>query len=112
VAPSAAKGPGTLGRICPGGQATMAQFLPVPANDKVVSVHGFVLSRKTLIWQITDKFCVTVKLSRWRAKIVTSLLPAPALLAHVLILKLSYMQKIVKILEICPDAELFMWISN
>jgi hypothetical protein len=35
-----------------------------------------------------DKYCVTIKLSRWRAKIVTSLLPIPALLAHVLILKL------------------------
>ena len=28
--------------------------------------------------------------------------------AHVLILKLSHKQKIVKILEICPDAELLM----
>jgi hypothetical protein len=33
VAPSADTSPGTLGRICPGGQATMAQFLPVPAKD-------------------------------------------------------------------------------
>jgi hypothetical protein len=30
----------------PGGQATMAQFLQVPANDKIVSVAGFVESRK------------------------------------------------------------------
>jgi hypothetical protein len=29
----------------PGGQATMAQFLQIPAKDKVVSVAGFVQSR-------------------------------------------------------------------
>jgi hypothetical protein len=28
-------------------QASMAQFLPVPANDKVVTVHGIVQSRKS-----------------------------------------------------------------
>jgi len=38
VAPSADTCPGTLGRICPGGQATMAHFLQVPANDKVVTI--------------------------------------------------------------------------
>jgi len=75
--------PGTLGRISPGGQATMAQFLPVPANDKVVNVAGFVQSRKSMIWQMNDKFCVMIKLSRWRAKIVTSLLPQPSGLAFV-----------------------------
>jgi hypothetical protein len=37
--------PGTLGRNCPGGLATMAQFLQVPAKDKIVSVAGFVQSR-------------------------------------------------------------------
>ena len=30
---------------CPGGQATMAQFLPVPATDRFVSVAGTVQSR-------------------------------------------------------------------
>jgi hypothetical protein len=40
-------------------------------------------------WQMSEKLIVMEKLSRWRAKIVTSLLPIPALLAHVLILKLS-----------------------
>jgi len=80
VALSADTCPGTLGRICPGGQATMAQFLPVPANDKVVMVYGFVQSRKTRIWQMSDKLSVKIKLSRLRAKIVTSLLPIPALL--------------------------------
>jgi len=30
---------------CPGGQATMAQFLQVPATDGFVSVAGFVQSR-------------------------------------------------------------------
>jgi hypothetical protein len=29
---------------------------------------------------MSDKFCVTIKLSRWRAKIVTSLLPQPSVL--------------------------------
>jgi hypothetical protein len=29
----------------PGGQATMPQFLPVPAKDETVSVAGFVKSR-------------------------------------------------------------------
>jgi len=27
--------PGTLGSICPGGQATMAQFLQIPAQDNL-----------------------------------------------------------------------------
>jgi len=80
VAPSAVTCPGALGRICPGGQATMAQFLPVPANDLTVTAAGFVQSRKSWIWKMSDKFCVIKKLSRWRAKIVTSLLPTPALL--------------------------------
>jgi hypothetical protein len=43
--------PGTLGGICPGGQATMVQFLPPdsyrdPAKDKFVTVNGFVQRRK------------------------------------------------------------------
>jgi hypothetical protein len=41
-------------QIFPGGQATMAQFLPVPANDKVVSVNGFVQSRKARILQMSE----------------------------------------------------------
>jgi len=59
----------------PGGQATMAQFLQVPAKDKVVSVTGFVQSRIKRIWQMSEELIVMIKLSRWRAKIVTSLLP-------------------------------------
>jgi len=78
VAPSAVTCPGTLGRISPGGQATMAHFLQVPANDKAVMVNGFVQSRKTRIWQMIEKFCVKIKLSRWGAKNVTSLLPQPS----------------------------------
>jgi len=54
VAPSAVTCPGTLGRISPGGQATMAQFLPVPAKDKVVMINGFVQSRETRIWQMSE----------------------------------------------------------
>jgi len=38
-------GPGTLAGICPGGEEGMAQFLQVPAKDKIVSVAGFVQSR-------------------------------------------------------------------
>jgi len=97
VAPSAVTCPGTLGRISPGGQATMAHFLPVPANDKVVTVNGFVQSRKKRIWQISDKFCVIIKLSRWRAKNVTSLLPQPSGLAQVVELKQSRYQKVVMV---------------
>ena len=37
VSPSVTS-PGALGRICPGGQAAMAQFLQIPAKDKIVSV--------------------------------------------------------------------------
>ena len=94
-------GPGTLGRISPGRQATMAHFLPVPANDKIVTVNGFVQSRKKRIWQIINKFCITIKLSRWRAKNVTSLLPQPSWLAFVLILKLSRWNEFVMKNEIC-----------
>jgi hypothetical protein len=43
-----------------------------------------------------EQFGVTVKQSRWRAKIVTSLLPIPSLLAQVVILKLSRLQKTVR----------------
>jgi hypothetical protein len=82
--------PGALGRISPGGQATMAEFLPIPANDKVVPVYGFVQSRKKRIWQISDKFCVTMKLLRWRAENVTSLLPQPSGLCLGVELKLSW----------------------
>jgi len=32
-------------QICPGGQAAMAQFLQIPAKDKVIPVAGFVQSR-------------------------------------------------------------------
>jgi hypothetical protein len=83
----------------------MAQFLPVPANDKIVSVDGFVQSRKTPIWQMSEKFCVTKKLSRWRAKIVTSLLPTPALLAYGPTLKLSRCEEFVTIIEICQGSQ-------
>ena len=37
--------PGTSAENCPGGEEGMAQFLPVPATDKIVSVAGFVQSR-------------------------------------------------------------------
>ena len=37
--------PGTLAGICPGGEEGMAQFLPIPAKDKIVSVAVFVQSR-------------------------------------------------------------------
>jgi len=46
---------------------------------------------------MSEKFIVMIKLSRWRAKIVTSLLPTPALLAQVVILKLSRMKKTVMV---------------
>ena len=52
-------------------------------------------------WQMSEKLIVMIKLSRWRAKIVTSLLPIPALLAFVLILKLSRCNEFVTIFEIC-----------
>ena len=45
AAPSTDTSPGTLGRICPGGQADMAHFLQVPAKDLLVSIEGFVQSR-------------------------------------------------------------------
>jgi hypothetical protein len=73
----------------------MAHFLPVPANDKVVSVNGFVQSRETRIWQISEKFGVTIKLSRWRAKNVTSLLPQPSVLGDGVELRLSSEQDVV-----------------
>jgi hypothetical protein len=66
----------------------MAQFLPVPANDNVVTDSGFVQSRKKRIWQMIDKLSVKIKLSRLRAKIVTSLLPQPSGLCLGEILKL------------------------
>jgi hypothetical protein len=39
---------------------------------------------------MSDKFGVTIEQSRWRAKIVTSLLPQPSVLKCVLNLKLSW----------------------
>ena len=75
----------------------MAQFLPVPANDKVVSVAGFIQSRKTRSWKMSEKLSVTIKLSRYGAKIVTSLLPQPSVLWLVLELKLSRYYEIVMI---------------
>jgi len=36
---------------------------------------------KSRIWQMSDKLFVKIKLSRWLAKIVTSLLPQPSVLA-------------------------------
>ena len=50
---------------------------------------------------MSDMFGVTIKLSRWRAKIVTSLLPIPALLWLVLILKLSLGNEFVSVYESC-----------
>jgi hypothetical protein len=38
---------------------------------------------KSRIILMSDKFGFTIKLSRWRAKIVTSLLPQPSVLAQV-----------------------------
>jgi len=38
----------------------MAQFLPVPAKDKVVTDAGFVQRRKTRIWQMNEKLSVTI----------------------------------------------------
>jgi hypothetical protein len=80
VAPSADTSPGTLAEKCPGGQATMAQFLQVPAKDKFVSVAGFVQSRNHGFGKWTISSCFTMTLSKWRAKIVTSLLPQPSVL--------------------------------
>jgi hypothetical protein len=39
------------------------------------------LEPKSQIWLMGEKFIVMIKLSRWRAKIVTSLLPQPSVLA-------------------------------
>jgi hypothetical protein len=36
----------------------------MPANDKVVSVAGFVQSRRSQIWQMRERLFVTIKLSR------------------------------------------------
>ena len=38
---------------------------------------------KSRIWQISEMFGVMIKLPRWRAKIVTSLLPQPSVLVKV-----------------------------
>jgi hypothetical protein len=50
---------------------------------------------------MSEKLSVTIKLSRWGAKIVTSLLPIPALLWLVLILKLSHGNEFVSVYENC-----------
>jgi radical SAM superfamily enzyme YgiQ (UPF0313 family) len=60
----------------------MAQFLQVPAKDKVVSVLQICPEPKSRIWKMSEKLIVMKKLSRWRAKIVTSLLPQPSVLAE------------------------------
>jgi hypothetical protein len=52
-------------------------------HQSIPWLHSAQEVQKSRIWKMSDKFCVTIKLSRWRAKIVTSLLPTPALLAHV-----------------------------
>jgi len=66
----------------------MAQFLPVPAKDKIVPVAGpdsyrDVQSRKSRFMIKVRNVCFTIKLSRWRAKIVTSLFAYTRLLAKV-----------------------------
>jgi len=48
--------PGSLAGICPGGEEGMAQFLQVPAKDKIVSVAGFVQSRNNGIGKRTISF--------------------------------------------------------
>ena len=48
--------PDALVGICPGGQDTMAQFLQVPAKEKVVSVVGFVQSRNHGVGKRTISF--------------------------------------------------------
>jgi hypothetical protein len=68
---------------CPGGQATMAQFLPVPAKESAVSVEGpdsyrDVQSRFYEAGKRTISFVSRYKLSWCRAKIVTSFLLIPA----------------------------------
>ena len=51
------------------------------------------------IWQMSEKLIVTIKLSRWRAKIVTSLLPQPSVLW--LVMLFNYL--VVRILSTIPN---------
>ena len=46
----------------------MAQFLQIPANDKVVSVAGFVQSRKSRIWQMSEKLLCHDKIVKVASK--------------------------------------------
>ena len=57
AAQSTGTSPGTLGSICPGGQAAMAHFLPVPAKDLPVSVAEFVQSRNNKFGKRVKNFC-------------------------------------------------------
>jgi len=60
-----------------------------PGDRRICLGCGICSEPKSRICQMSDKLSFTIKLSRWRAKIVTSLLPQPSVLAHVLMLNLS-----------------------